>query len=129
MPTKCLGRNRDGSACSATPKPSGWCLWHDPALATERASWRRRGGERRSNQARAQRSLPNELLTLREVQAALCRALRKTEAGEMTPAVANALGGLGRSIAAVAEAGDLEERLSALEQQAGGADNRKGWTA
>ncbi len=88
-------------------------------MATERASWRKRGGERRSNAARAKKSLPDEMMTLREVQAVLCRALRKTEAGEMTPAVANALGGLGRSIASVAEASDLEHRIAALEQRAG----------
>ena len=104
-------------------------MWHDPALATERASWRRRGGERRSNQARAKRQLPEELLSLRQVQAVLCRALRRVECGELEAGPANAMASLARAIAAVAEAGDLEERLSALEQQTGGTDSERGWTA
>ena len=129
MVTRCLGRNRDGTPCSATPKLSGWCLWHDPTLATERASWRKRGGERRSNAARAKRQLPEELLSLRQVQAVLCRALARVEAGELAAGPANSLANLARAIAAVAEAGDFEERITALEQQTGGTDGKKGWTA
>ncbi len=119
MLVKCSATTKDGRPCSAQAWQGGLCRWHHPQLQEDRHEWRKRGGERRSNQARAKKHLPDDLMTLRQVQGALCRAMRALEAGEMTPAVANALGGRGRSIAAVAEAGDLEERLSQLEQRAG----------
>jgi len=119
MVTTCSATTKDGRLCSAQAWKDALCRWHRPHLREERDAWRRKGGERRSNKARARKQLPDELMTLREVQATLCRALRSLEAGEMAPAVANALGGLGRSIASVAAAGDLEERLTALEQHAG----------
>jgi hypothetical protein len=119
-----LGRNRDGTPCSAAPRASGWCLWHDPAREADRAAWRKRGGERRSNAARAKRQLPAERLSLRQVQAVLCRALTRVEAGELAAGPANSLANLARAIAAVAEAGDLEERVAAMEGRAAAAEGR-----
>ena len=68
---------------------------------------------------RAKKHLPNDLMTLREVQAALSRALKRVEAGEMEAGPANAMASLARAIAVAAEAGDLEQRLTALDERAG----------
>ena len=106
----------------------GWyCITHDPDRVTDLAEWRHRGGKGRSNKRRPAKQLPGEVLSLREVQATLCRALRRVEAGEMEPGPANALSSLGRAIAAVVQAGDLEERLTELEKSDG--LDRKGWRA
>jgi len=113
MADRCLGRNKDGGACSAQPPPgAGHCLWHDPARETERATWRRRGGAGRSTANRAAKRLPK---SLGDVQGTLLRALAAVEAGELEPARANAMGALARAIVTVSEYGTLEERIAALE--------------
>jgi hypothetical protein len=63
-------------------------------------------------------------MTLRDVQALLCRALRQVERGGLEPGPANAMSSLARAIAAVAQAGDLEERLTALEAAAASTEKR-----
>lgn len=117
MADRCVGRNRDGGACSAQPSPGGvYCLWHDPAREAERATWRRKGGAGRSTAHRAQKRLPK---TLGDVQGALLRALAAVEAGELEPARANAMGALARAIVTVTEYATLEERIAALEVATG----------
>ncbi len=115
MVDRCLGRNRDGSPCSAQPRAGGYCLWHDPAGAADRAEWRRRGGQGRSHLSRAGKRAPK---THRDVQEALLRAMAGVEAGELEPARATALATLARAFLAVAEAGELEARLTELERRA-----------
>jgi hypothetical protein len=107
-----MGTNRDGGACSAKPRADGYCMWHSPALAAERATWRQRGGEGRSSLQRASKRLPK---TLRDVQDALLRALSAVEAGDMEPPKAQALSSLARAVVAVNQAGDIERRITALE--------------
>lgn len=119
MPMRCLATNQAGTPCSARPLPSGWCRWHDPSLAADRAAWSRKGGEARSNRRRALAKLPGELLSLRDVQAMLCLSLKAVIAGRLEPGVGNAAATLGRAIAAIATAGDLEERVAELERSAG----------
>ncbi len=112
MLERCLGQNRDGAPCSAQARADGYCLWHSPDLAGERAAWRKRGGERRSNRARARAALPQDL---RDVQDALYRALAAVEGGELEPPRANAMSALARAIVAVQQVGDIEQRIAALE--------------
>ena len=122
---RCSGTNRDGGPCAAPVLPGETrCAWHHPAMRERVAAGRAKGGARRSNASRARRQLLAEAMTLREVQAVLCRALRRVEAGELEPGPANALSSLGRAIAAVAQAGDLEERLGELERAAGATKGR-----
>jgi hypothetical protein len=40
----CTSLRADGGACQAPPRPSGKCLFHDPATAETAAEGRRRGG-------------------------------------------------------------------------------------
>lgn len=127
MATGCRATNQAGAPCSAQPLPSGWCRWHDPSLAGERAAWSRKGGAARSNKQRALKKLPDDLLSLRAVQALLCGVLRDVTAGRIEVGVANASASVARAIAAVAQAGDLEERLAELEKVAG--TETRGWTA
>ena len=119
MATGCRAMNQAGAPCSAQALPSGWCHWHDPALAADRAVWSRKGGEARSNRRRALAKLPDELMSLRSVQALLCGVLRDVTAGQMEAGVANASASVARAIAAVAQAGDMEDRVAELERAAG----------
>lgn len=118
MAAKCEGTNRDGTACSATPRPSGYCLWHDPGLASERATWRRNGGEQKSNVNRAKRAIPDGLMSAQDLQGALGLLLKATIAGTTAPPVAAACAALARAIVAVAGVAELEQRIAALEQSA-----------
>ncbi len=117
---RCNGTNSAGGPCSAKPvRPDGFCYWHSPALEAERQENRRKGGSARSNVARARRKYAGEAMTMREVQGLLSTALREVLAGETEPGIGAAAATLGRAIAAVAQVGDLEERLAELEQRAG----------
>ena len=120
MQATCKSTNSSGGPCAAQPiRPSGYCWVHDPQCAEQQAAWRRKGGQSRSNRRRALAKLPDELMTLRSVQAMLCKALKDVIAGELEPGVANASASVARAIAAVAQAGDMEDRVAELERAAG----------
>ena len=121
MADRCLGRNRDGSRCSAQPGASGHCLWHDPALAAERAAWRRKGGEGKSTANRAAKRLPKDL---RDVRDALLRALRDVEGGGLAAPQANAMAALARAVVAVHQVAELEARVASLEAATGLGEGR-----
>ena len=116
MVSRCTATAASGAPCNAQAWRDGLCRWHHPALAAERAAWRRRGGEGRSTANRAGKRLPKTLL---DVQGALLRALAAVEAGELEPARANAMAGLARALVTVTEYATLEQRIAALEEAAG----------
>jgi hypothetical protein len=117
--TACQSLNQSGSPCSAAVWQGGYCRWHHPDLVQERVEWSRRGGQARSNTSRAKKALGDEAMTIGEVRALLCRALRKVEGGELEPGPANSMAALGRAIAALTETFGHEERLVELERLAG----------
>ena len=116
MDMKCLGTNRDGSPCSATPRASGFCLWHDEALAGERQGWRAKGGSARSNAARAEKAMP-AAMTTHDLLVTLSRAIQRVEDGTMEPGPANAIASLAKVISALHEASIMESRVAALEER------------
>ena len=124
-PTTCKATTTAGSPCSAQPvRPSGWCYWHDPAIATERAEARRRGGEHRSNRRRAAKAVPPAMST-DDLLATLSEAIRRVEAGELEPGVVNAMANLARAMNAIRESSEIEQRIRDLEQRAGLANDRR----
>ncbi len=121
MHGRCTGTNRDGKPCSAQVWRDGLCRWHHPDLASERDEWRRKGGAGRSNLNRADKRLPR---SHRDVRDTLLRALSAVEGGELEPPKAQAMASLARAFVTVAESGELDERLAALEAAAGLEDTR-----
>lgn len=123
MQATCTGQNRDGRPCSATPRPgTEWCAWHDPSLTAERATWRRQGGQARSNASRARKALAGDVRDLTGLQATLLAALGKVERGELDAGPANAMANIARAVVAVAEAtkaAEFEGRLADLERLTG----------
>lgn len=121
MVNECMGRNANGHACSAQPvRPSGYCYWHDPQTAQERAEGRRRGGKNRSNRARAQKATDG--MDLHEIDLLLGVAFKKAILGTISPGAATAAATVARAMLAVREHGTLErieERLADLERIAG----------
>ena len=121
MADRCLAETRAGRRCSALAVDGRHCPWHSaaPEWVAKRREWSARGGEGRSNANRARRQLPHELMTVVEVQAAICRAIRRVEAGELEAGPAQALSSLAKTFAMLAQVADFEARLSELERAAG----------
>lgn len=84
-------------------------------MAEDRARWKVEGGRAKSNIARSRKRILGSALDLSEIDQALCGALVDTLAGNLEPNVATAAASLARTIAAVRQAGDIEQRLTALE--------------
>jgi len=93
-------------------------LWHDPLRAGDRVEWSRRGGQQRSNRARAAKQLPDGVMTPVELRGLLGLVLKGVIAGTLEPGVGNAAANLARAMTAIQETQEFEERLAALEQRA-----------
>ena len=117
---RCTATTREGKACSAQARAGRpYCLWHDPEAAAMRRENAAKGGKSRSNLSRLKRSLPTENLGFSDVQGVLGAVLRDLLAGKLDPPVANAAANVARAFAAIAQAGEMEERLRELEARAG----------
>lgn len=125
MPTKCKGTNKRGEPCSAyVPDGHAWCQFHDPALAGERRQWSVKGGQSRSNRARARKELTSEALTPEELIGALSRTIRGLEDGTILPGNASAMATVAKAITAIRQSAELEDRMRAVEERAGIVDIR-----
>jgi hypothetical protein len=102
------------------------CPWHStaPEWVAKRQRWSAEGGRKRSNAERAKRSLP-DALTAPELLAVLSKALKDVLSGDLPAGQANAAAALGRTLIAVREASETEERLRILEEAAGVTDARR----
>jgi hypothetical protein len=126
MDSRCSGTNREGGACNAEVRPGrAWCRWHDPDLEDERAEWRRKGGQARSNAARAGKlARAAQIKTIPELQRLLSKAIDDALAGQVQATLLNAVAGAAKAIVDLGQAHELEERLAALEAAAGLSDRR-----
>ena len=116
MLVKCSGTNVDGTPCSARPRPGAlWCVWHDPATKGKRSEWSKRGGQARSNKARAAKTLPTALMSNDEFAAWLTVCLKQVIAGMMAPPVGTAAASIVRTIAEIQRGAQIEERMAEIE--------------
>lgn len=123
MADRCQGVNKEGEPCSAGLYRDGWCRWHHPGLKEQRRQWSVKGGENRSNKARARKLWPDDALTPDDVRSLLAHVARRTLAGELDPSVANAMCNLGRVALQAHELAELVEfgrRVEAVEARASG---------
>ena len=117
---RCSATTKAGKPCSAQSRPGKRvCLWHDAEAGEERRQNAAKGGQARSSLSRLKRSLPTEPLAFSDVQGVLGAVLRDLLAGKLDPPVANAAANVARAFAAIAQAGEMEERLRDLEARAG----------
>lgn len=117
---RCVATTKDGKPCAARPRPgSDRCPWHDEALSVRRREWSARGGKGKSNAARAKKELPAGVMTNDELRGLVGLTIRGVLAGRVEPGVGNSVANLSRAYVAITEAGELEERLQALEARAG----------
>lgn len=116
----CLDHNAIGEPCRAQPvRPSGYCWWHDPQLAEERARKRRAGGVTRGPKARAKQTGPTASMTSEELLARLTLVFKGVINGRIAPARGASAAAIARTMIQVREVSELEERLRVLEEAAG----------
>ena len=116
---RCRSLTKEGKPCAAAPLPnSDLCPWHTPALVERRRAWSSRGGQARSSSARARKQFPATIAPA-EVEDILAWTLQAVIAGRIEPGVATAAASVARAIVAVREAGEVQERLAALEAATG----------
>ncbi len=119
---ECTATRRDGHHCQGTPMPGKmFCFAHDPELRTQRHAWTTAAGKAKSNARRLKKSLglDTATLTLTEVDALLCAALKGVLTGKIEPGIATSAATVSKAITSVRSLSTLEERLTQLEQRAG----------
>jgi hypothetical protein len=94
-------------------------LWHDPEADEQRREMSRKGGQSRSNKARAKKLAAG--MGADDLDALLAVALKGVLAGRLTPGQGQAAASLARAMVAVREytaVEDLDRRLAELERSA-----------
>ena len=110
---RCISTRRDGLPCTAQAGTSGYCIGHDPGALEAR----RKGGHGKSRAERAAKLLPARLQPMVSL---LEDALGEVHRGELDPRAASAMASLAGALVRAMTAGELEERLRALEAHGGG---------
>ena len=110
---RCTSDRRDRAPCTAQAGASGYCIGHDPGALDAR----RKGGHGTSRAERAAKLLPARLQPMVSL---LENALGEVHRGELGPRAASAMASLAGALVRAITAGELEERLRALEDRGGG---------
>ena len=119
---RCQGTRRDGTPCQAPPHtigPDGFCWAHSPTKREARRAARAKGGQHKATAIRAENTpLPSYL---KPVLGSVLAAIRDVRAGTLSPAQGSSLAALAGVAIKLVTAAQFEDRLSALENQQGGA--------
>jgi len=110
---RCTSLRRNGSPCTAKAGTTGYCIGHAPGAQDAR----RKGGQATSRAERAGKLLPARLQPMVSL---LEDALGEVHRGELDPRAASAMASLAGALVRAMTAGELEERLRALEDRGGG---------
>jgi hypothetical protein len=116
---RCKQPKVDGSPCKGRVLPSGYCRFHDPALAEQRSEERRKGGRQRSR-PRAVLPAHADDMPLKDVAgltALLGATINDVRKGRIDAKIANAIGALANVLLRALEAGDLAAQLAELREQ------------
>ena len=112
----CRATRKDGAPCSVRAiAGSAYCFAHDPAQAAARDAARCAGGRNKATHKRLAKIMPIRLLP---VWGQLERALAAVLDGSLDPKQATAAAAVARALAAILTAGEVEERIRALEGRA-----------
>ena len=110
---RCTSTRRDEAPCTAQAGASGYCIGHAPGAQDAR----RKGGHVASRAERAGKLLPARLQPMVSL---LEDALGEVHRGELDPRAASAMASLAGALVRPITAGELEERLRALEDRGAG---------
>ena len=106
---RCGAITKKGESCAGRPSKSGFCLAHDPALASTRESARVRGGENSSSRARLEKLMPERLRPTFEL---LEKAVNEVYEGRLPPQRASAMASLTGAMVKVINAGKADGNFS-----------------
>jgi len=106
----CQSNRTDGAPCSAPPGANSYCFWHDPERRDEMLAASRNGGSRRAIPLPLDRPLE-----AREARGLLASVLLGVIEGALDPTTARTIGYLLQVERKIAEAGELERRITILE--------------
>ena len=109
----CVSTRRDRAPFTAQAGASGYCIGHDPGAMEAR----RKGGHAKSRAERTAKLLPARL---QPKVSLLEDALGGVHRGELDPRAASAMASLAGALVRAMTAGELEERLRALEDRGAG---------
>jgi hypothetical protein len=116
IPKHCAGVRKDGQACQGPVLDGGaYCFTHDPTRAAERQAARQKGGHNRGAVVRLRHLCPPRLVPIFDQ---LETAMQEVHDGTLKPGQAIAMASLARAMCAILTAGELEERLRAIEGRA-----------
>ena len=119
--TRCIYVKADGERCKARAMTgSDHCFFHSPEKSTERAAARRAGGHANRAAVLSSAAPDARLEDAGDVVRMIAETISQVRRGELDPRVANSVGYLAGVLLKALEAGELEERLAALE---GGQDD------
>jgi hypothetical protein len=114
MTVKCSALAKSGKQCRRPAlADKTFCLMHDPESLELRREAGRRGGQNRSNRARAQKKL--RAYGAEDIGVLLSATLKDLLDGTLEPNVAVAATTVARGILTAAERGEVERLLSELE--------------
>lgn len=127
MLRQCTGTTKAGKRCSAVALPdSEFCISHDPTRVVELAAYREKGGQGRSHENRAKKSLKGTYQDMAALKGRLITALEKVEGGALEPGQANAMANLARAIVTVAGVADFEGQLTEMRKEIVSLQERRG---
>jgi hypothetical protein len=122
---KCKHVKPDGKPCGALScNDSDYCFYHDPKKARERSEAGKKGGKalRGSKRLKALGVLPPDAPDVRlespeDIERLVAETISQVRRGQLAPQTANSVGYLVNILLKAKEVGDLDERLSKLEQE------------
>jgi len=120
MQHRCKATTKSGEPCSARTLPeSEWCFVHDPHRIIDIAEARKKGGQARSNRAKARRELEGAAMTAAELNGILAVTIRQVLSENKAPGIGQAIAALSRAALEASKASDLENRILDLERRLG----------
>ncbi len=113
----CNSKKVNGETCGGNAGPDGFCFAHSPALASKHAEVSKIGGRNKSNAIRAQKLMPSRLVPVFVMMEGVLADIYN---GKITDyKKAQTIAQVARALVAIFTAGELEERIRALEEKTG----------
>ena len=121
----CKGKNKDGSACRATPlSDQDYCFFHSPNRDKERRAAKSKAGKVTALRFQGLEHLPADgpdfaLKSPDDAKALLEKVVNLTLKGMLAHQISNCIGQLIGQFLRVQESGEVEQRLAAIEERLG----------
>src|SRR5438046_1442492 len=100
MDTRCQAKTKSGRPCNAKPAPGDTlCPWHSPQWIDRRKAWSIKGGQNKATAARTSKLVyAARVKTIPTLQRLLSKAIDDALAGEVPPALLNAVASASKTI-------------------------------